>query len=567
MRIFALSCCLLLCASCAGNGRLAAQPLSAPAVQKETAASGCAYFSFLRGKSAEAGGRLEEARAAYEKALACAGDSGRVMRNLAILLARMDRKEEAAAWLEKIRRQQPPDPEALTFVANLYAAMEMSGEAGELYRQILEKEPENFEAVLLLGTLYARDRQYPEAREMLERLVQIDRTSHVGYYYLGKLYQELNEFEKAIAAYRQSLDLNWSEDLASETADLYEKLNRHQEAIALYREILARDAADERARGALAGVYLQQGELDRALAELKELRNYAADIRKVDFTIGRLLIEQERYDEAIIQFSQLLADDPGLDAARYLLALIHYEQSTPGKAAELLRQIPAAAQTYEDATLLLARILDEGKDPAGVERLYAERLADEATRRPVFFMALAAFYQEQEQPEKGRAVYAEALDLYPDDPRVLFQYGLFLERAGNQEEAMVQMQKVLAIEPRNPYALNYVGYTWADRGVNLEQALHFIEQAVALKPRDGFIRDSLGWVYYRLGEIDRAKAELEKARDLEPDDPHIHEHLGDVYLESHEPLLAGKAYERAFELYEEGEEKEAVGRKLDSIRP
>ncbi|MDA8165285.1 MAG: tetratricopeptide repeat protein, partial [Desulfobacteraceae bacterium] len=473
MKILPLTCFFLLsCASCAATSPLPAQqPLPAPAVGKETADSVCAYSHFLEGKSAEAAGRLEEARAAYEKAMACASDPDYLMRTMAVLLARMERKKEAAAWLEKIRKRHPADSETLTFVADLYADMGMTSQAGELYRQILAREPENFEVALQLGILYARNRQFPQAREMLERLVRIDPGSQVGHYYLGKLYQELNEPDKAVASYGKALAIEWSDDLAFETADLYERLNRPEKAIALYRKILAEDPANERARGALAGVYLQQGELDRALAELKELRNYTSDLRKVDFTIGRLLIEQERYDEAIAQFSRLLAEDPGFDAARYLLALIHYEKKNSKKAAELLRQIPAGAETYEDATLLLGKILEDQNDPAAVEKLYAGRLAGKSTRRPVFYVALASFYQEHGQPEKGQAVYAEALSRYPDNPRVLFEHALFLDRLARQDEAIAEMQKVLAIEPHNPYALNYVGYTWADRGVNLKEAL------------------------------------------------------------------------------------------------
>ncbi|MEJ2031947.1 MAG: tetratricopeptide repeat protein [Deltaproteobacteria bacterium] len=569
VKFLCLSCSLLLfIASCSGKARLAGpQPQPAPTLQEKTADTDCAYFYFLWGRWAENAGRPEEAREAYEKSLACDGNAVHVMRKLAALLARMHRKDEAVVWLEKIRKQRSADTEALTFVANLYAAMEMPTKATEIYQQILKKEPENLKAMLLLGTLYAQNRQYAKAREMLERLVRTDRNSYLGYYYLAKLYRQLHQFDKAIASYQQALDLNWSADLASEMVDLYENLNRYPQAIALYRKILTRDPTDEQARSGLIGVYLQQGDLDRAMAELKELRKYASDVQKVDFTIGRLLIEQKRYPQAIAKFSQMLAENPDLYEARYLLALTYYEQGNRGKAAELLRQIPAAAQPYEEATLLQARILEEKKDSAGVEALLKERLGREDTRRPIFYTALAVFYQEHDQPERGREVFTEALAHFPDDPQILFQYGLFQERTGHSEEAMSLMQKVLTIEPQNPYALNYVGYTWADQGVNLEQALSYIEQAVALKPGDGSIRDSLGWVYYRLGKIDRARAELEKARDLEPEDPHILEHLGDVYLDSDEPQLAKQAYKRAFELYEEGKEKQAVGRKLEAIRP
>ena len=86
-----------------------------------------------------------------------------------------------------------------------------------------------------------------------------------------------------------------------------------------------------------------------------------------------------------------------------------------------------------------------------------------------------------------------------------------------------------------------------------------------LKPDNGFIRDSLGWVEYRLGNFETAKAELLQALDLEPDDPNIHEHLGDVYLalESDDKALA--SYQKAFELFLEEKDKTRVKKKIDAL--
>ncbi len=77
--------------------------------------------------------------------------------------------------------------------------------------------------------------------------------------------------------------------------------------------------------------------------------------------------------------------------------------------------------------------------------------------------------------------------------------------------------------------LNYLGYSWVDRGENLAEAEKLIARAVELRPNDGFIADSLGWVYYRTGRYAEAVEQLERAVSLEPGDPVINEHLGDAY--------------------------------------
>jgi Flp pilus assembly protein TadD len=87
----------------------------------------------------------------------------------------------------------------------------------------------------------------------------------------------------------------------------------------------------------------------------------------------------------------------------------------------------------------------------------------------------------------------------------------------------------LELNPDQPLVLNYLGYSWVDKGSNLDEAFKMLRRAVDLRQRDGYVVDSLGWAYYRLGRYDDAVRELEKAIDLKPSDPVINDHLGDAY--------------------------------------
>ena len=110
------------------------------------------------------------------------------------------------------------------------------------------------------------------------------------------------------------------------------------------------------------------------------------------------------------------------------------------------------------------------------------------------------------------------------------------------------MRLVLKINPDHPQALNYIGYTYAEKGINLDEAEALIKRALELKPDDGYITDSLGWVYFKKGEIEKAVIELEKAHLLAPEDPVIAEHLGDAYASRNLIDKAIIMYERAMKL-------------------
>ena len=71
--------------------------------------------------------------------------------------------------------------------------------------------------------------------------------------------------------------------------------------------------------------------------------------------------------------------------------------------------------------------------------------------------------------------------------------------------------------------LNYLGYSWVDKGMHLDEAMAMIRKAVEIDPTDGFIVDSLGWAHYKLGQYDAAVAELEKAIQIEPSDPTVND--------------------------------------------
>lgn len=110
-----------------------------------------------------------------------------------------------------------------------------------------------------------------------------------------------------------------------------------------------------------------------------------------------------------------------------------------------------------------------------------------------------------------------------------YMRGIALERAGLWERAESDFVAALEIRPEHPFVLNYLGYSWVDRGERLDEALAMIRRAVAQRPEDGFIIDSLGWAFFRLGRFEDAVAQLERAVEYVPDDAIVNDHLGDAY--------------------------------------
>ncbi len=161
---------------------------------------------------------------------------------------------------------------------------------------------------------------------------------------------------------------------------------------------------------------------------------------------------------------------------------------------------------------------------------------------------------------------AWALERFPDNTALRFAFAASLERSGSFDEAVAEFRKVIAAEAENASALNYLGYMFADREVNLEEARQLIEKAVKLDPSSGAFQDSLGWVYFRLGELGLAEKHLTTAIRLEPNDSTVAEHLGDLYRALGQLERAVDAYRRALEAGpEEAGQQERITGKLAEI--
>lgn len=551
--------------ACSGGGQVITQTLVEESYD-DSVDTACAYFYFLWGQSAEDEKKYNEALEAYEKALVCDEKADYVNRKLAVLLISMGKKARAILQLEKMIDADPADQQNRALLGNVLSSMGRTAESRKVYEDMLEVEPDDPHSLMMLGALYAREQKYVEAQKILEKLVEVDENSYVGYSYLAKLYRKMNYFEKSAAAYEKALDLNWSPMLAYEAADFYESRKNYEGVIAIYLRLLEEDESNTKLRGRISRLYLELGNVDESLAQLGKLKEYTTDTAPVDLAIGRVLLDEKRYLQAITLFEKMLNQEESEDVARSMLALTYYESGDKAKAKDILRQVPASSSSYENSIMMLVQILVEEEDVKRAIELLENVIEGEGTKRPSFYFFLADLLRQDGDSSKGIKLYKQATQDFPNDHKVWFEYGLFLDRMGDVDQAMEVMQQVLLIKEDAPYALNYVGYTWADRGVNLEKALEYVSRAVELKPKDGFVRDSLGWVYFQMEEYDRAVSELEKAVSLQPDDPTINEHLGDAYEKNGNLKQAVAAYEKALHLYRDEIKRANVKPKIKALQ-
>ena len=569
IRLLFILCLLVPVAGCARQGSTLRGPKNvSPTVvaepQFDETDLECSYFYFLWGRYAELTGRFNEALEAYEKALICDPSADYVARKIPVLLLRLDRDQEARDQLQKYVQEHPDASGARMLLAKILIKRQDYDAAVEQYRIIHRQHPDETRSLLLLAELYLARGQYDSARKVLLQVLVLADDTYPAHVLLARIYAQEKEVGDAVRHYKKALAINWSSELELETGDLYLQNKKYAEAEALFKKILAREENNEEAGLALVQVYLLQKNEAAALDELKRLKKQSDNPGRIELAIARVYAQNKQYGKAA-DILQDLVKRKDLPQTRYLLGIIYFQLKEYEKALTQLQHISRDAEEYEDSVFLQIRLLRLLKRPEDAVRVLEKALAGREVRNLDLYILLATLYQVQGNEVLGEGVYERALALHPANGELLYEYGLFLEQAGKQEQAVAMMQKVLALEPENAAALNYIGYTWADKGENLDQALKYIKRAVELKPDNGYIRDSLGWVYFQLGHLDKARQELEKAVTLSSGDPAIQEHLGDVYLEAGKPHKALQVYRRALDGYTKEQEKTEIREKIRAV--
>jgi len=228
------------------------------------------------------------------------------------------------------------------------------------------------------------------------------------------------------------------------------------------------------------------------------------------------------------------------------------------------QEVMPDSRFYQDAVVHAAYIYQE-KGQAEKAIAYLDQASANQPKNAEFKYYLGTFYEDLEKYENAASHIKAAIDLEPDNARYYFRLGVIYDKWDNKEASMEMMRKVIELDPKHANALNYLGYTYADLGQNLDEAERLIKEALKYKPNDGYITDSLGWVYYKKGEFEKAIKYLTRAIELVPDDPIMLEHLGDAYLKVNDKANALKFYQKSLQKKETEKDKEALKKKIREL--
>jgi Flp pilus assembly protein TadD len=216
------------------------------------------------------------------------------------------------------------------------------------------------------------------------------------------------------------------------------------------------------------------------------------------------------------------------------------------------------------------RVAEELEQLEATEEAVAE-LEGLAELRPDRFeplFRLGNMLRGKERFAAAAAAYDRAIERVAEPRRehwAMFYFrGIARERSEDWLHAEADFLQALDLEPEQPFVMNYLAYSWIEKKLHLDRAKAMLVRAVELRPDDGYIVDSLGWVYFRLGEYRKGVTYLERAVELRSQDPVINDHLGDAYWRVGRHQEARFQWRRALSLGPEEAEAPIIEKKIDA---
>jgi len=490
-------------------------------------------------------------------------------------------RDEALVLLERLAARHPADAEIFGRLAQLRHRAGDLAAAIDAGRQVVRLTPGDSTATRSLAQLLLQAGQEPEALQTLLDFVSAHPGAEDLALFAEQLAHNLDAWEKVIEALEPSAAAGGAVG-SRLLGESYLRSGRASEAVQTLERAREEHPDDLRVRNNLALAYRSLGRMADAAAlfaqmvaespEFPSFRQLLAETLEIQGDVAGAL---GAYEIALASWGTAAEAAPVRDAVRQRMALLNLgrgdfaaasallggvEQPDGPLTARIAGRIAVESGDWDAVRRTVRRLRELNEDgPAallegealarrgrwsraeGAFQTAIELLGPEVRRR------VAEIYRTAGQPERGLELLQQWVASDPRSADARFLLGEYLYLLDRFDAAEPELRAAFGLEPSHAPALNFLGYSYAERNTRLEEALDLIGRALAIDEWNGAYLDSLGWAYYQLGRYDEAREPLERAAREMPKDPTILEHLGDLYARLGEHGAALDAWRRALE--------------------
>lgn len=528
-----------------------------------------ADFLFLKSEMESSSGKNNESIELLKNALVYDPSGITIMQKLAVEYYKNAKISDAIYWAEKARVLAPNRRDLNLLAAGLYTTTKNFSKAETLYKHLVKEDKEDTEALLYLGAVYTEQKNYNKAIAAFSTLTKEPgyASKYLAHYYLARVYFEQNNlnFKKTKDELKKSVLLKPEFfEAVSMLGRLIEVKEGQAQAYRFYAIHQLKHGPIAKLAELLSQYYITNNQFDKAYEQLEILDQSADDMIQVKLKMSLILIEKKLYDPAIAKLQEILALAPESDKVRFYLAAVYEEKKELKNAFDQYKKIEKTSEYFEESRLhaaFLAKLMGQTEEAIVV----LKESIDKKVENPQSYFLMSQLFEEQKNYKQALEALKQAEVKFPTNSKVYYYQGALLDKMKLKEEMIVNMKKVIELEPDHSQALNYLAYTWAEMGNELELAETYARKAVEKEKEDAFILDTLGWVLFKKGKFKEAAAILDKAHEMQPKASIILEHLGDVYAKLNRNDKARNLFIQAEEFEEDSTRKKEIKLKLSLL--
>lgn len=526
---------------------------------------------YLAGRMAQAEADTAAAAAYYVAALAVDPTNVVLARRAYYYLLAEGKTEPAMALAERVMELDPSSTIApLVLAVGQTARGDYAGAAARL-DPVSQRGLNSFLVPMMRAWALAGSEKWDAALTALAPMKQDPQLAQMYAFHAGLIMDLANRPAQARKFYQTTLD--GSDTLSLRTAEVISSFFYRQgepdKAQALIDQYRSQHPDSPMVDVIFAGADSTQPD-QQAKAFDRPIKNAAEGMAEALYGAATSVVQSRALDTALVFARLSLVLRPDFPFPEMMIGDILDTQDRPQDALKIYTRIGQGSPVYFTTRLRMALAYERLDKLSEADTILSD-LAKAYPNRIEPLVARGDLARHQKEWTRATEFYRQALDKFEGPERqkwaLYYSLGISLERSRHWPEAEEALKTALVMMPNQPQVLNYLGYSWIDRGIRLQEGKALIEKAVMLAPTDGYIIDSLGWAYYLTGDYDKAVDELEKAIEYTPADPTINDHLGDAYWRVGRTLEATFQWKRALSLDPPKDEIETLQDKLKNGLP
>ncbi|MDD5470620.1 MAG: tetratricopeptide repeat protein [Sideroxydans sp.] len=497
-------------------------------------------YEFLLGDIAAQRGRPELAAQAYLD-LARTTRDPRVARRAAQLTFEARQYEQSLEAFKLWQELEPSSPLAKQMLVSLLLSGGKLEEARPHVEALLSDEAQKGRVFMSLYGFLARVPDKAAALDWMIEVVHPYPEVAEAHWALAQTAITAGKQELALAEANKALELKPEWDLAVMLAAQQTQRNEPQRAFTMLSHFLQAYPERHEVRLFYARMLLEQKQYQLARDQFDELLKQRPDSAELAFAIAMISLQLGELDRAEQELRQALSGKGGdNDTLRFYLGQLYEAKQDWPAALQHYLEIKGGDRLYA-SRLRIAYLQNKQGDLDAARETLAQTTAKDDAQRVQLVMVEAQFLREANQHAQSFEVLMRGLKQFPEQPELLYQTALQADQLNKYKLFEQLIRKLIQIEPNNAHAYNALGYGWLVRNIRIPEAMELVKKAYELAPDDAAIIDSMGWGYYRLGELDKSLEFLRRSYAVNPD-PEIAAHLGEVLWVKGERAAAQKVW-------------------------